>query len=376
MDKKNILFITNSILPSIGGIEKVNELLRHLFEEDGNNCFFVFFSVDNVSVEENKKKKICLNQSRNSFYKELNLFIKEHDINIIINQGITYSRIIYSLKRIRKDFTNISIIHCLHNTPYYIQRMGKPKSLKIKLILAIKTILACKNVFVYEQQQIYKLCDHFVVLSQSFIDEAKEVFRLKDNNKLTVISNPLIYNTMTNHKKQKKVLIVARFDENQKNIIGALNIWNIVSRQKPDWTLHIVGYGENEDRYKTYIKEQNIQNIIFEGKKEDTQPFYEKASIFMMTSYYEGFALTLIEALQNKCIPFVYNTFSSVSDIIINEKNGIIIPPFEVDMYAQKMIDLMSDNILMENYRANSNISLMQFEPLVIKQKWYELFNQ
>ena len=244
------------------------------------------------------------------------------------------------------------------------------------MIFAIKTILAWKNVFVDEQQQLYKICDNFVVLSPSFIHEAKEVFKLKDSNKLTAISNPLIFKNTTNCDKQKDVLIVARFDENQKNIIGALNIWNTVSEQKPDWTLHIVGYGDNEERYKRYIKELNIQNIIFDGKKENTQPFYQKASIFMMTSFYEGFSLTLIEALQNKCIPFAYNTFSSVSDIIINNKNGVIIPPFEEDMYAKKMIDLMSDNNLMENYRANSNISLMQFEPLVIKQKWYELFNQ
>ena len=39
---------------------------------------------------------------------------------------------------------------------------------------------------------------------------------------------------------------------------------------------------------------------------------YEKSKIFMMTSNFEGFGMTLTEALQNACVPFVFNTFSSL----------------------------------------------------------------
>lgn len=377
MTKRNILFIENSILPSRGGIEKVSDILSQLFEQDGHHCFFAFWHTDNTSIDENKKIRINFKQSKYAFYNQLNLFIKEHNVNIIINQGLTQHKVIYTLKRLKQEFHNIKIINCLHNTPNFIQYIEMPRSIKIRLILVIKSILAGGNIYIKEQQQLYKSSDYYVVLSPSFIPEAIKKFHLKSNKKLYEIGNPLVYSnkSIINHSKQKEVLIVARFDENQKNIIGALRIWKQVCERITDWSLRIIGYGEAEALYKQYIQEQNIPNIIFDGKKEDPQAYYQKASIFMMTSHYEGLALTLIEALTNNCIPFAYQTFSSVKDIIWNEKNGIIIPPYNESIYAQKMINLMSDDKLISSYRENSRLTLSKFEHQEIKTKWYQLFD-
>lgn len=375
MKKKNILFIENSILPSRGGIEKVSDILGKSFSQDGHKCYFAFCCIDNPSIKDEQKFQMNFNYTLNRFYTLFRSFILVNNIDIIINQGITQRRVIYSLKKIKQENSKIKIINCLHNTPYFIHHIEKPKSLKARIIIAIKSILARKNIYIKEQQNLYQICDHYLVLSPKFISESKIIFQLKNDSKLQSIPNPLIYNTSnTQYDKQKIVLIVARFDENQKNIIGALRIWKQVCNTVKDWSLHIIGYGDSESLYKQYIKEENIPNIIIEGKKDNPQIFYQKASLFMMTSHYEGFSLTLIEALQNQCIPIVFQTFSSVTDIIINGKNGILIPPYQEDLYAQKMINLMQDTKQLEEYRKYSQSYLSQFTIQNIKEEWYKLF--
>ena len=54
-----------------------------------------------------------------------------------------------------------------------------------------------------------------------------------------------------------------------------------------DWKLVIVGSGSDENNYKSYVAENDIKNIYFEGNKNPL-PYYQKASVFLMTSALES----------------------------------------------------------------------------------------
>lgn len=56
-----------------------------------------------------------------------------------------------------------------------------------------------------------------------------------------------------------------------------------------------------------------------------------------MTSNYEGFSMVLIEAMQYGCVPFVFNSFASLPDIIDDKVNGYVITPFDEGEYVQKI---------------------------------------
>ncbi len=375
MDK--ILFIENSILPSRGGIEKVSQLLSDTFVQDGHLCYFAYWHTDNPLIENDRKIRMDLTDSVQSFYARISHFINKNGINIIINQGLTQRRIIYTLKKIKKQNPEIQVINCLHNTPYFINYIKNPTSLKDRIILLIKSILMRGNVYIKEQQLIYSICDNYVVLSPHFIPEAKKVFHLCDDKKLKAIGNPQpFYHSSIAYNKQKTVLIIARFDENQKNLMSALRIWKQVSSEITDWKLQLIGYGEAELMYRQYIKKNNISNIEILGKKEEPLSYYQQASLFMMTSRYEGFSMTLIEALQNQCIPLAFHTFSAIDDIISDGKNGILVPPYDENLYAKRMIELMRNESLINTYRRNAGITLTQYSLDNIKEKWYSLFKE
>lgn len=94
----------------------------------------------------------------------------------------------------------------------------------------------------------------------------------------------------------------------------------------PDWSLEFVGDGFQLDDLRRLATKMNLERVTFHGFLPP-QDFYKKSKIFLMTSDYEGWGLTLTEAMQYKCVPLVMSTYSSVYDIIDDGKNGFLIPP-------------------------------------------------
>ena len=78
--------------------------------------------------------------------------------------------------------------------------------------------------------------------------------------------------------------------------------------------------------------------------KQSPQSYYLNSSIFLMTSDYEGWGMTITEAQQFGCIPIVLNTFASLQDLIANGENGFIVD--SVDEMKQRILELASEDRL------------------------------
>ena len=62
-------------------------------------------------------------------------------------------------------------------------------------------------------------------------------------------------------------------------------------------------------------KSMNLQNVIWE-KRQDPRPFYKSASLFLLTSIVEGWALTLTESMQTGVVPLAFDSYPAVRSII------------------------------------------------------------
>lgn len=118
-------------------------------------------------------------------------------------------------------------------------------------------------------------------------------------------------------KKRKEVLFVGRLLESNKKISKLLTIWKHIQLDKEfnEWHLYIVGDGKDKSFYLDFTRNNNIPNVHFEGRRYPI-PYYKRASIFAMTSAFEGFPMSIIEAQQNGVVPIVMDSFLSVHDII------------------------------------------------------------
>ena len=98
-----------------------------------------------------------------------------------------------------------------------------------------------------------------------------------------------------------------------------------------------------------------------------------------MTSYHQGLPLTLIEAISFGTIPIVYESFTSIHDIIKNGENGIIIPKSTMGFNKQLMIEeisrLIEDDQLKKRLSYNAYISSRKYDINHIYKQWNILFN-
>lgn len=374
----NILYITPSLDPNRGGVERATWLISRYLEKHNNNVFFAYHTADYELIQESHKMRFSLEWSAEETNEAFISFIKENCIDILINQNTHTPNLMSTIRYIKKEKL-CKIIYCIHQAPDYLKYTKEPILKRIKTWLF--TIKNKKSYRIMRDKELYENADKVVLLSKSFIDDYTRINELKNDNKIIAIPNPLSFPTNIKEEeikeKENKVLIIARLEEKQKNIKSALRIWDIVNKSiQHNWKLTLAGHGEDEKMILDYANELQLQNFEFIGKTNDAQKHFKQASIFMMTSHYEGFGMTLTEALQNACIPIAYNTYNAVSDIIENNYNGFIIPPYNEKEYAQKIIELISDSNKRTKIQHNALKSSSKFNISDIGTLWLQLIQK
>ncbi len=140
------------------------------------------------------------------------------------------------------------------------------------------------------EYQLQKL-DNTVVLSQD--DAEKYHFPVK------VIYNPLTLNPgIASKGDSKRFLAVGRFSRRHKGFDLLIEAFHIFAQENKEWTLDIVGEGEEEPLYRKMIEDYHLENsVLIHPFTNDIQSYYSKAQIYVLSSRWEGFGLVLVEAM-------------------------------------------------------------------------------
>lgn len=172
-----------------------------------------------------------------------------------------------------------------------------------------------------------------------------------------------------------KIVLAAGRLCNQKNFASLLRIWAQV-KHKDGWRLRILGEGALHDELLNLAKVLNIgDSIEMPGFSSDIGKEMKHASIFAATSAWEGFHLALLEAMASGCPVISYRTPYGPSDIITDNKTGLLVNINDETTYAellQQMIDKPS-------FRARlANTALTQIDRFSIPNiigNWIDKYN-
>lgn len=387
----NILFCNSTrVYEEQGGTERITERLKNgLYNLSCNFKCFLAYKKDNKYDSGPCVFDDEINVTKDS----LEEFILDHHIDSVIIQKMTRDvKFIYDIRT--KYQLSLKIYSVLHFNPGYEECSAtfhsfytgllKCKSAKEYFKDFIRTIFypIYKKLYPLRNKElyktVYKYSDKVILLSNSFIKEYVEYAGLRDNSKFYVIPNTLSFDDFLQYSeirnKKKQVLVVSRLEENQKRISLAIKIWSEIEKNMKfnDWTFKIVGDGPDRKKYEELVRDLNLKRVGFCGR-QNPKPYYEESSIFMMTSAYEGWGLTLTEAQQFGCVPLAFDTYSSVHDIIDNEKNGYIIEKYNVNNYVEKLEGLMCNDVLRENMAVQAIESCKRFELHSIIGQWEAL---
>ena len=120
-----------------------------------------------------------------------------------------------------------------------------------------------------------------------------------------------------------------------------------------------------------------LRNVSFEGF-QNPKEYYERASILLLTSEFEGFPLVLPECMSFGVIPAVYGSYSAVHDIVEDGKNGLILPydkkGYNAALMAEKLSVLMQSSDERQRMAENAIVTSRKYALEAIYQSWEQLF--
>ena len=124
-----------------------------------------------------------------------------------------------------------------------------------------------------------------------------------------------------------------------------------LNEEYPQTRLLLVGdrdNGINPITAKTSEKIESSKNIIEAGLQKDVRPWYAAADCFVLPSYREGFPNSVIEA-GAMGLPSIVTDINGANEIIIAEKNGIIVPSKSAEALFSAMKRMMEDSSFRES---------------------------
>jgi glycosyltransferase involved in cell wall biosynthesis len=127
----------------------------------------------------------------------------------------------------------------------------------------------------------------------------------------------------------KTIVHISCFEDKSKNISGFLDVVKELSGKRNDFQCLMVGEGVDWDSMKAYAQTLGIIDtfVCFTGLKTGIElaKIFDNADFTVVSSRYETFGTVVIESLV--CGIPVVATRVGVAPAVINDKNGLLIPP-------------------------------------------------
>lgn len=223
------------------------------------------------------------------------------------------------------------------------------------------------------KKSVYKTAKYskMVVLT-----ETDRSFWKKYLDNVVAINNPNVIETATKSTLENKIAISLGRLTQQKGFDRLIEIWDLLPKNNQNWELHIYGKGSEYDNLKSQIARKNLQDRIkiFDPVK-DVNAIYEKASIYLMASRFEGFGLVLVEAMSFG-LPVISYDVIGPNELINNDYNGYLIENGNKLDFAEKTNLLIESEAKRKELGANSLEFVKKFSPDIIMKQWVQLFEE
>ena len=348
-DKKDLLFTSYSL--GVGGIEAaLINLLDKINYDKYNVCLIlekkegVFLSRINKNVS---VKEFRVSENKNVIVRKTINYMKRILFAILNYQNYDfsccYATYSYSGNKLSRLASTNNAIYVHSNYKHLYNEEEYKEFFNSRSIAEFKSIIFVSN----------ESKNDFLKIYPQFIDKTKVFNNFVDISKIEELS---VEKVSEKKPKNKKVLVyVGRLDDNSKKLSRLINIADKIDEVE----VWIIGSGPDKEMYETEVKEKKLENKVkFLGLKSNPYTYMKNADYSVLTSDYEGFPVTYLEAIVlNKNII----TTIDVSDdyIKISDYASII-------SKDDKMIKEVKD--ILKEKKKNKKINLEEIQNKRIKE--------
>ena len=219
----------------------------------------------------------------------------------------------------------------------------------------------------------YRGLDALVVLTDADRHDYAELLAGSDT-RVVRITNALPRVTGEPRAERQKVVLAAGRLTWQKGFDLLVDAYVPIARQHPDWQLRIYGDGNRKQRLRRRILRHGVYNNVFlMGATQRLGEFMSRASLFALSSRYEGFGMVIVEAM-SKGLPVVsFDCPRGPAEIIDAGRDGILVPSQDVAGMTEVLRELIRDGERRRRYGAAAIEKSRQFEIGTIGAQWEAL---
>ena len=220
----------------------------------------------------------------------------------------------------------------------------------------------------------YRLQKHRIMKADSVVSLTEGDANLwrTIHNHVVVIPNFIHFNVkgIYSSLENKQVIYVGRFFY-QKAIPDLVEIWKLVNKRHPDWSLELYGKGVYEDFLKDVINPYDY-NIKCHPPTSDIYKHYIESSIFIIASYYESFSLVIGEAMSCGLPVVAFNCPFGPGEQIVNGENGFLVENRDILIFADRVCQLIEDFDLRKKMGRTGVTYVQRYRPEIIMPMWKE----
>ena len=355
------IVIISSNLDMVGGYEKIVPQAANLFAKKGN-----------------KVTLMLLAETTESFHPiDPGIIIIRHSMNFgITPEGNPVTRKtkmvsdIYSLRKILKKLSPDIIIATEYQFTIAAILSGAKSYARVISWEHTPVDMAQKSSFWNKLlKYTYPKLDSIVCQNET----EKQAFEILNPN-TAVIPNftELSQSAATLHNKL--ILTVARLTA-VKGIDLLLQTALIVLKHHPDWQWKIIGEGDMKADISAFIQQHQLEKqlLLAPPISTDLNPEYSECSLYVCTSRFESFGLTIAEAMACglPCISFDCDT--GPRHIINHNEDGILVEKENHAKLAEAIMKLMTDEPLRKKMGEKAFENVQRFSTEATYKLWEKL---
>ena len=344
------------IVPSLarGGVERVVSILS----KELSRYFEIYVVIYHNPIEyEIEGKLMNLETPTGNLWRKVkNIFYRVVKLKRLIRK-ISPDFIVSFMGNLQPILTFEPVIVSIHNNPDFFPLYRK---------FLLKTIYKLPNV------------KKIITVSTGI--------EIKLNNNFNLKNTKTIYNPLNLDYITKELLALKPFKFDYILAVGRLNrqkgFDNLIkafakSALKNTVKLVILGEGKERKNLEELIAELNLKNqVLLFGKVDNPFIYMKYARFFISSSRYEGFPVVLLEALACEIPVITTNCETGTSEIIENEKNGLLVPVEDENALKVAMEKLFYDRELYKKIKTNTRKSVERFDVKNIVKEWLKLFEE
>lgn len=248
------------------------------------------------------------------------------------------------------------------------------------------------NLLLYYPLKIFELIyvsktRHFIAVSESIKKELVKHLKVNENRIETIHNgvdvkrfNPDYYSDSRPAyfpSNRPVVLFTGRFVAT-KGINVLIKAIPKIIKSNPEAFFLFVGGGDYSP-YQSFLNAHGINNrsFLFKGYVDESEipKVYSHSSIYVAPSTYEPLGIRILEAMSCN-LPVIASDVGGISEIIDNDKNGLLIPPNDHEALAEKIIQLLEDEGLSNSLGLSARRNVVQrFSDKRMSEKTFDFYN-